>query len=137
MSNFEFRKKILNELANLPGQVDDTSSAAVRLTNTQKNVLLSIYTAPTPEAAYDVTTGSENVVVARKQLRSIGLINVDDGNARAGVTDSGQEALINANLIDETGQVTEDGEVVLSQEEVIKQDFENATESYKILKTLI
>lgn len=117
----------------------NSSATNSRLTNTQKSVLLSIYAAPTPETAYDTTTGSENVTQARQQLRSLGLINVDDNNSRAGVTDTGQETLVNNNLIDDTGQLTEEGQQLLDQENKIKDDFENATEAvtFSVLKTLI
>ncbi len=127
--------KFIRELA----AFNNASGANARLTETQKSVLLSIYAAPTPETAYDATTGSENVTQARQQLRSMGLVAVDDSTSRAGVTDEGQQALANTNLIDDTGQVTEEGQQVLDQQTQVKTDFENATESvgYPILQKLI
>lgn len=115
------------------------SQTTVRLTNTQKSVLLGIYAAATPEMAYEVTTGSENVSQAAQQLRSMGLINIDSSGARAGVTDAGQEALANNNLIDDTGQVTEEGQQMLDQQNQVKDEFQDATESvaYPVLKALI
>ena len=127
--------KFIQELAGFvtPG------STNVRLTDTQKSVLLSIYAAPTTETAYDTTTGSENVSQARQQLRSMGLVAVDDNSNRAGVTDAGQTALANNNLIDDTGQLTDEGQQVLDQQQAVKADFENATESvaFPVLRTLI
>lgn len=119
--------------------IGGNDATSVRLTNTQKSVLLGIYAAPTPELAYDATIGSENVAQAGKQLRSMGLINIDSNNSRAGVTDVGQEVLGNNNLIDDTGQVTEEGQQILDQQNTIKDEFQDATESvaYSILKTLI
>lgn len=127
--------KFIQELAGFVPQ----GQTNVRLTDTQKSVLLSIYAAPTPETAYDTTTGSENVSQARNQLRSMGLVAVDDNSNRAGVTDEGQTALANNNLIDDTGQLTDEGQQVLSQQTAIKDEFENATESvaYPVLRTLI
>lgn len=131
--------KFLQELtafSTAPVLGDNTTS---RLTNTQKSVLLSIYTAATPEMAYEAMTGSDNVAQAGQQLRSMGLINVDSSGSRAGVTDTGQEALTNNNLVDDTGQVTEEGQQMVDQQTQVKADFENATESvaYPILRNLI
>lgn len=114
-------------------------ASTARLTDTQKSVLLGIYAAATPEMAYEVTTGSENVSQAAQQLRSMGLINIDSNGARAGVTDAGQEALANNNLVDDTGQVTEEGQQVLDQQNQVKDEFQDATESvaYPVLKSLI
>ena len=127
--------KFIQELAGFVPQ----GQTNVRLTDTQKSVLLSIYAAPTPETAYDTTTGSENVSQARNQLRSMGLVAVDDNSNRAGVTDEGQTARANNNLIDDTGQLTDEGQQVLSQQTAVKDEFENATESvaYPVLRTLI
>ncbi len=115
------------------------SATTARLTDTQKSVLISIYAAPTPELAYNATTGSENVSQAAQQLRSMGLINIDTNGSRAGVTDDGQESLSNNNLIDDTGQVTDEGQQMLDQQNSVKDEFQDATESvaYPILKTLI
>lgn len=127
---------LLQELAALTDQ--DTQTVNVnRLTTTQKSVLLSIYAAPTPETAYDATTGADNAAASKQSLRTLGLIVVDDVNGRAGVTDKGQEALANNNLIDDVGQLTDEGQKVLDQSEAVKADFENATESFSILKKLI
>lgn len=125
--------KLLQELIN------QTSSdkASVRLTDTQKSVLLGIYVAPTQETAYDVTTGSENVHNAKIQLRKLELITVDDASTRAAVTDDGQVALSNNNLIDDMGEVTEVGNEVLARIDDIKAEFNYATESYITLKALI
>lgn len=102
---------------------------AVRLTNTQKAVLLSIYAAPTPELAYDTTTGAENVRQAAIQLRNFGMIHLDSENNRAGVTDEGQTALQNNSLIDDIGEVTEEGEEMLAFTTTAEEEFENAMES--------
>lgn len=134
--------KFLQELtafSTMPPMGGNAASSTARLTDTQKSVLLSIYAAPTPELAYEATTGSENVSQAAQQLRSMGLINIDTNGARAGVTDAGQEALANNNLVDETGQVTEEGQEVLDQQNAVKDEFQDATEAvaYPVLKTLI
>lgn len=112
---------------------------AVRLTDTQKNVLVSVYAAATPELAYNYTIGAENVVQAREQLHNMGLISINDAQARAGITDEGQTALANVNYIDDVGQLTDEGDAALAQQDAIRREFESATESvqYGILKQLI
>lgn len=137
MTNMKFLQE-LTAFSTAP-PMGGNAASSTRLTDTQKSVLLGIYAAPTPEMAYEVTTGSDNVSQAAQQLRGMGLINVDSSGARAGVTDGGQEALVNNNLIDDTGQVTDEGQQVLSQEAQVKDEFQDATESvaYPILKALI
>lgn len=118
----------------------DTEQVAedtTRLTDTQRSVLVGIYAAPTPETAYSVTTGAQNVVQAKDQLRRLGLITVNDSNASAGVTDAGQQALGNYNLIDDTGEVTDEGSKILDQISNLKAEFKYATESFKLFKTLL
>ncbi len=112
--------------------MEQVNAAQMRLTDTQKLVLLNVYASPTPETAYDTVTGSPNLVAARNQLRNAGLIVVDDQNSRAGVTDQGQEALINNNLIDETGEVTEEGDAMLNSTQQEKRAF--MPEGYSIIK---
>ncbi|QDJ96403.1 hypothetical protein Xoosp13_217 [Xanthomonas phage Xoo-sp13] len=69
----------------------------------------------------------------------MGLVNIDDTGKRAGVTDAGQETLVNNNLIDDTGQLTDEGTSMIDQTDTVKDEFKNATESvkYSVLKTLI
>lgn len=114
--------------------MEQTNAAQARLTDTQKLVLVNVYAAATPEMAYDTVTGAPNTVAARNQLRSAGLIVVDDQNSRAGVTDQGQEALVNNNLIDESGQLTEEGNNLLQNTQQDKRMFTN--EGYKIIDKL-
>lgn len=99
---------------------------AIRLTNTQKMVLLSIFMAPTAELAYDTTTGAENIRQAAIQLREFGMVNIDETNNRAGVTDEGQVELQNNSLIDDMGQITPEGEAMLADAEDTANTFESA-----------
>lgn len=99
---------------------------AIRLTNTQKEVLLSIYVAPTPELAFDATTGEVNVRQAALQLREFGMVNIDEDENRAGVTDEGQTELQNNSLIDDLGEVTPEGERVLGTNQPQDNTFESA-----------
>lgn len=114
--------------------MEQTDAAQARLTDTQKLVLVNVYAAATPEMAYDTVAGAPNTVAARNQLRSAGLIVVDDNSSRAGVTDQGQLALSNNNLIDETGQLTEEGSNLLKSTQQEKRMYTN--EGYKIIDKL-
>lgn len=111
----------------------------VRLTDTQKSVLVSIYAAATPELAFNYTIGAENVVQASEALRSFGLIEVNTQTTRAGVTDTGQAALFNINYVDDIGELTDAGQQAVSEQDAVRQDFLNATESvkYSVLNQLI
>lgn len=131
--------KFLQELFAFSTVPAEGETNVPRLTLTQKSVLVGIYAAATPELAFEAMTGSQNVFEAGKQLRSLGLISIDVDDARAGVTDAGQEALANNNLVDDMGELTEEGQNLLSQHNQIKSEFENATESvaFPILKNLI
>lgn len=84
----------------------------VNLTNTQQAVLIIIRTSPTPEVAYEATNGQGQSVAARNSLRSLGLVKV--GGNKAIVTANGAQALINYNLVDESGQITESGTDILN-----------------------
>lgn len=114
--------------------MEQTNAAQSRLTDTQKLVLINVYASPTPEMAYDTVTGAPNIVAARNQLRSLQLIVVDDQNSRAGITDQGQVALSNNNLIDDTGEVTEEGNTLLQSTQQEKRMY--TTEGYKIIDKL-
>lgn len=105
----------MNFLKQLHEQVLNPHASQERLTDMQKLALLSIYSAPTAEMAYESLTGSQNLMAARNQLRSMGLAQVNDQDARAGVSDEGAEALQNNNLIDEVGELTDEGDRLLSK----------------------
>lgn len=109
----------------------------IRLTDTQQSVLVSVYAAATPELAYDQTVGAENIVHASTGLQKAELINIDQSTKRAGVTDAGQQMLFDINYIDDIGELTEIGRQALDRYHDIKHDFITATESFKILKSIM
>lgn len=121
-----------NLIGSLVEQIVDGAQA--RLTDTQKIVLTNIYAAPTPETAYDSVTGHQNLVVARNQLRSMNLVVVDDTDSRAGITDEGYTALSNNNLIDDIGELTEEGNSLLIK---ATPNTEVVREQFTLLKTII
>jgi hypothetical protein len=109
--------------------------ATVILTNFQKGVLAVVATAPTPKLAFDQTVGSINLMSARNTLERLGFISIEFGEAK--LTNVGNDALVNYNLVDDAGQVTEDGtkfvELVTAQ---IKGTTTVPTESFDLLKSL-
>ena len=100
MKRLEFLDYLIEEIDNSP----------VRLTDNQKKVLVNIYSAPTPETAYESILGHQELIVSRDQLKRMQMIAVDDVSGRAGVTDSGFDMLQNTNMIDDIGELTEEGE---------------------------
>lgn len=94
--------KLLQELIN---------PATVSLTNTQQGCLIVIKMSATPEVAYESTNGSDQTVYARKALRTLGLVQI--GGNKTALTQTGQQVLLNYNLTDETGQLTDRGTQVL------------------------
>lgn len=87
---------------------EDRTNPIIRPTNNQMKVLTIIKASPTPEvAAAEISTGS-NLLAARDMLVKLGLISIEDNQAR--VTDKGEEIMKNQNLVDETGNLTPEGE---------------------------
>lgn len=103
---------------------------AVQLTSIQKGVLATIATAATPEIAYETCNGVQSLVIARNILRTLGLVRISQG--QLALTDQGQEALITNNILDDTGQLTEDGESYIAMiDEERSQELQK--ESYQLL----
>ena len=100
MRKLEFIETLIEAIDNNP----------IRLTDNQKKVLVNIYTSPTPETAYESILGHQELLVSRDQLKRMQMIVVDDVSGRAGVTDSGFDMLQNTNMIDDIGELTEEGE---------------------------
>lgn len=84
----------------------------VRLTSIQKAVLIVVYTAQTPQLAYDAIAGNEYVVYAKQFLENNGFITVGGGGIK--VTGNGYESLIQNGLIDDSGSPTEEGTALSS-----------------------
>lgn len=98
----------------------------VQLTNAQQGVLITIKLSPTPEVAYQSTNGAQQIVYARNALRMLGLLRVGDN--KTVLTDSGNQSLINYNLVDDTGQLTQRGQQIMStyNKQFNKSDENNA-----------
>lgn len=88
----------------------------ISLSHTQKFVLAKLVAAETPLVAYESVSaydsqGNEgaNIVAARDQLTKLGLMTYRQGEAQ--ITDVGNNAMNDANLVDNTGALTEDGNI--------------------------
>lgn len=95
----------------------------IQLSAAQKYVLTKLVAAETPLNAYEEVSRGQNVVAARDMLAKLGLMTVSENNAE--ITEQGQEALRKEALLDETGNLTEEGEMygfAASPEEAAKAE---------------
>ena len=84
---------------------------SLRLTEVQRLVLLSIFTSPTESLSKEFISGKLNLVEAADFLLKYNLINqTPEGFI---TTERGKQELIQYNLIDESDQLTEDGQALL------------------------
>lgn len=88
--------------------MSDLNPNTVLLTNTQKGILAIIHNSPTPESAYESINGSPSLVTSRNILERLGLISVS--GIQAALTDAGQRAALANNIMDDAGNITEEGE---------------------------
>lgn len=94
--------KLLNEL------LDPKS---VRLNNTQQGTLAIIFNSPTPQTAYNNTSGADNVVASRNFLEKMGIVKVSNNAVQ--LTDFGNQAVKAYNIADDTGELTEYGKQLI------------------------
>ena len=106
----------------------------INLTDAQKGMLITIHASATPQQAYDMASGSPNTVQAKDELVRLGLAQ-QSANQLA-LTPQGNDALINNNLVDQTGQLTPEGENQLKSFETNKQEYVNL-ESYELILTML
>lgn len=104
----------------------------IRLTDTQKAVLLSIFSAQTPELAYESTTGNISVTNARDYLLKTGLIIAGTGQLKA--TGSGSDVLEDSGLLDPNGEVTELGTNMIDSFNEQKKRFLESLIPFRSLK---
>jgi hypothetical protein len=92
----------------------------VSLTANQKRVLAKIAAAPTPKVAGEEISGDQNLAGARDQLAHLGAIEFVAGEAS--MTDKGQQLARDSNVVDDSGQLTPDGEQLAYTDAAGKQD---------------
>lgn len=77
------------------------------LTQAQKEVLAKIAQSPTPTVALSEISEGRKLVAARDILDRLGLI--DYSETEANITDEGWELMIDLNIADATGELTDEG----------------------------
>lgn len=86
----------------------------IRLSGVQKSVLAKIVAAATPEVGYEQISNGRNFVAARDILKKLGLIDFSEGTAS--MTEAGNKVMKDENLMDDTGQLTSDGQSYVEAE---------------------
>jgi hypothetical protein len=81
---------------------------SVSLTSNQKRVLAKIAASPTPKVAGGELTGDQNLATALDQLANLGAVEHFSGEVT--MTDKGQQLAREENIVDDSGQLTPDGE---------------------------
>lgn len=107
----------------------------IRLTDHQKKVMTTIVASETPVVAGERISGNVNIVAARDILVDLGLITYDE-NKGATITDSGKQVMIDHALIDENGELTEDGLKYAYDGEKVQQESVSYKEKFKMIKHL-
>lgn len=111
---------------------------SIRLTDNQKKVLTRILNAPTEQLGYEAVTTEKKAITAGNILSKLGLLTLDAANNKAIVTDAGKEVMRNENLIDDSDELTDEGNEFAFD---AKEDDAAVTEGYplinKISKALI
>ena len=79
----------------------------IHLTDNQKQVLAQITAAATPTLAHERASAGRNIIGARDILVDLKLIELTTNSAL--VTDIGKKVMQDENLIDDTGELTNDG----------------------------
>lgn len=107
------------------------------LTDTQKAVLIIVHISPSPQMAYDNTSNTDNLSTARDSLVRLNALNFGDN--MLSLTDVGEEMLRYHNLVDETGELTEDATNILDSLEEVSTTFKNQeiAEDFKFLASLL
>lgn len=80
----------------------------VHPTTNQKCVLAKIVAAPTPSVAASNISTDANMVAARNMLMKLGAITFSNGEAS--LTDRGRQVAEDENIIDQSGQLTQQGQ---------------------------
>ena len=80
----------------------------IRLSDVQKMVMTKIIGSATPETAHEEISDGRNLVAARNILGKLGLIEFTEGTAA--VSAEGKKVMKDENLIDDSEQLTSDGQ---------------------------
>lgn len=86
---------------------------AIFLSNTQKLALAAVISAPTTQMAYESISKNQQMIAARNFLVRIGALASSVGSAK--LTETGNDIAMNHNIVDQTGQLTDDAKQLLDQ----------------------
>jgi len=86
--------------------------------------------------AFANTNTSENLISARDSLNKLGAVNV--GENSASLTARGNDMLLYHNLVDNMGELTDEGQLMLDSSEEVGNTFniQHTQESFKFLSGL-
>lgn len=106
------------------------------LNDTQKAVLLIAHISQSPQMAFDNTGASENLIQARESLVNLGAVVIGDNVLE--LTARGNDMLQYHNLVDEMGELSEEGQEILDSSEAVGTSFniQDAQESFEFLSGL-
>ena len=104
----------------------------IRPTQNQKSVLAKIKAAATPKTAAADISKTSNLTAARDMLEKMGLITISQEEG-AVVTDEGEQVMIDQNLVDESGELTDEGNKAAFGDEKPQEEME---ESYSFIRSI-
>lgn len=111
-------KKIIDEWKIVRGITERRILTNIHLGDYQKKALAKIMAANDEHDAYsDVSIGEINMIAARDTLEKIGLIDIDKGQEVVSITSQGMEAMKSENLIDDMGQLTDEAQQYIYDDE--------------------
>ena len=116
---------ILNEIVD---------ASLLRLTNTQKAVLVSVFMAQTPALAYESTIGNEYITTSTDFLLFNALIGKSDDGVV--ITNKGYDVLLSNGLVDESGQPTEMAQTLMTEFEKENQQIRESLIPYRFMRSL-
>ena len=103
---------------------------ALNLNNTQKGIIATIHIAATPNLAYDSIIGYRNAVESSQLLQKMGYLLIDHGLKKVSLTGKGEDVLMQENITDEMGELTERGQSLIDRYRESIQDWKTF-ESFK------
>ena len=109
-------------------------SAQLRLSATEKAVLVSIYKSNDPKLGDSVASGNPAIVAAREFLSKNGLINSIDMQVQ--LTGNGSDVLEANGLVDYNGKITELGNTMVEFLNKLKLQYSESLITFKLLKQL-
>lgn len=112
---------------------------SMNFSEAQKTVLSKIIGSSTPRTAGSEITTDRKLIVARDTLAKLGLIVIDESTGDLSITNAGNSAMIDAGLIDASGNLTDSGKKyasVGSASPSTNKEVTQSFESFSLLKEI-